>query len=95
MQHQKDDSKFSDQDQRDPEHELRLLCFVSDQQHGQIHRGCTTERGYQQQGILFDTPVTFDGGVLIVDRHNNGDDTDNDQVNIKILQNNLGVIKCS
>ena len=78
MQHQIYDNEFTDQDQRYPEHELQFVGLVTNQQHGQIHRGCTAERGDQQQGVFFHTPIPFDGGMFIMDRHDDGDDIDDD-----------------
>ncbi len=78
MQHQINDNEFTDQDQRYPEHELQFFSFVTDQQHRQIHRGGAAERGDQQQGTFFDTPIPFDCGMFIMDRHDDGDDIDDD-----------------
>ena len=95
MQHQIDDNELREEDQRDPEHKLRLLGFMADQQHDQIHGGCAAECGDQQQGAFFDAPIAFDSGVFIVDCHDDGDNINDDQINSQKFQNNLGVIECS
>ena len=95
MQYQIDNDQFCDQDQRDTDHEFCFTCFMTDQQHGQIHRRRAAERRDQQQRILFYAPISLLSGVFIMDRYKNGDGIDDDQINYQIFQNNLGVIQCS
>lgn len=81
MKYQISDKELREEDQRDPEHELRLLRFVADQQHDQIHGGRTAECGDQQQGAFFDAPIAFDSGTFIMDRHDDGDNIDEYKIN--------------
>lgn len=93
MQHQIDNDELRDQYQRDPDHKLRLAGFMADHLHRQQHRRGTADRRNEKQHIFFDAPVSLLGGALIMDRYDNRDKIDDDQIDIQNFQNNLGVIK--
>ena len=65
-----------------------------DREHRQVHRRCSAESGYEHQRALLNAPRSALSGILVMDGHDDRDHIDDSKINIKVFQNDLGVIKC-
>ena len=71
--------------QRKKDHELGVLCFVTNGEHGDVRTQRTADKPKQQQRFFRNSPEMFDSAAFIDYGYNRSCEIDDDKVNKQAL----------